>query len=124
MNPGQEMPDDNIEYTMQENDVSPLHTKYVSRARRETHPRKTISRHRRCLLNDEMLRPAGLQVRRLNYGRGGRILMLPRANKTRRTNGGEMPGGSFALLSSEEARAVRILSICAEASDEIIFTAF
>jgi len=33
-----------------------------------------------------MLRPVSPQVRRLNYGQDGRILMLPRANKTRRTN--------------------------------------
>lgn len=70
------------------NDVSPLHTKYD----RLTHPR-TIPHHRRHLLNDKMLRPVSSQARRLNYGRDGRILMLPRTNKTQ-TNGGAWARGA------------------------------
>ena len=76
MNPGQEMLDDNIEYTTERRfsvayEIRPSHP----------HPR-TIFHRRRRLLN-EMLRPVSSQARRLNYGQDGRILMLPRANKTR-----------------------------------------
>lgn len=82
MNSEQEILDDNIEHTT--GTVSSF--AYEIRLARGRPTLQTISHHRRRLLNDEMLRSVSPQAQRLNYGRDGRILMLPRANKSRRTN--------------------------------------
>lgn len=118
----QEMLDDSIEYATR-NDVSSAQTKYASRVKRAHHLLATISLARSCSGSSSQTTkccPASPQARRLNYGRGGRILMLLCANKTRWTNentGHEKKPHTLLYFPREEHENFEY-HCCTEASDE------